>query len=85
MTVKIEVCSPGVDVPSPLLTCPDFKILNLFQTPFIGPHSLDEFKRVIDINLVGTFNVCRLSAEAMAGQEPYNESGERGMQGVLLF
>ena len=49
-----------------------------------GPHSLEEFKRVIDINLGGTFNVCRLTAEAMAGQEPYNESGERGMTSKIM-
>jgi len=43
-----------------------------------GAHSLAHFQRVIDINLVGTFNVVRLAAEAMAKTEP-NEELERGV------
>ena len=31
-----------------------------------GPHALASFQRVIDVNLVGTFNVMRLAAQAMA-------------------
>jgi NAD(P)-dependent dehydrogenase (short-subunit alcohol dehydrogenase family) len=43
-----------------------------------GPHSLETFRRVINVNLIGTFNVIRLAAEAMAGNEPSLE-GERGV------
>ncbi|PGL70234.1 3-hydroxyacyl-CoA dehydrogenase [Bacillus sp. AFS055030] len=43
-----------------------------------GPHSLEQFKKVINVNLVGSFNVIRLAAEKMAQNEP-NESGERGV------
>lgn len=43
-----------------------------------GPHRLDSFQRVIDINLVGTFNVIRLVTAVMAKAEP-NEHGERGV------
>ena len=43
-----------------------------------GAHSLASFTRVININLIGTFNVIRLAAEQMAKQEP-NASGERGV------
>jgi NAD(P)-dependent dehydrogenase (short-subunit alcohol dehydrogenase family) len=43
-----------------------------------GPHPLDSFTRVIQINLIGTFNVIRLAAAAMAKQEP-QPSGERGV------
>lgn len=43
-----------------------------------GPHRLESFRRVIDVNLVGTFNMIRLAAEAMAGNEPGDE-GERGV------
>jgi NAD(P)-dependent dehydrogenase (short-subunit alcohol dehydrogenase family) len=43
-----------------------------------NPHSLDTFRKVLDINLVGTFNVLRLTAAAMAGNEP-DENGERGV------
>lgn len=41
-------------------------------------HSLASFNRVLHINLVGTFNVIRLAAAAMAGNPP-NEAGERGV------
>jgi NAD(P)-dependent dehydrogenase (short-subunit alcohol dehydrogenase family) len=43
-----------------------------------GPHSLAGFRRAIDINLVGTFNVLRLAADAMAKGAP-NAEGERGV------
>ncbi len=43
-----------------------------------GPHSLASFKRVIEVNLIGTFNVIRLAAAQMNSQEP-NASGERGV------
>jgi NAD(P)-dependent dehydrogenase (short-subunit alcohol dehydrogenase family) len=43
-----------------------------------GPHPLDEFRRVIDLNLVATFNVARLAAARMARNEP-DEGGERGV------
>jgi NAD(P)-dependent dehydrogenase (short-subunit alcohol dehydrogenase family) len=43
-----------------------------------GPHALDSFAQVVQINLVGTFNVIRLAAEAMAQNEPL-ENGERGV------
>ncbi|MFC4159332.1 SDR family NAD(P)-dependent oxidoreductase [Chitinimonas lacunae] len=43
-----------------------------------GPHGFDAFKRVIDINLIGTFNLIRLASEAMSKQSP-QEGGERGV------
>jgi len=43
-----------------------------------GPHALGLFKKTIDINLTGTFNVFRLAAEQMAKNDP-NEDGERGV------
>jgi len=43
-----------------------------------GPHSLASFERIIRVNLIGTFNMLRLAAAAIAGQEPL-ESGERGV------
>ncbi len=43
-----------------------------------GPHSLDAFRKVIEVNLIGSFNVVRLAAEAMAIQAP-DERGERGV------
>ncbi|MGE0073093.1 MAG: SDR family NAD(P)-dependent oxidoreductase, partial [Thiomonas sp.] len=43
-----------------------------------GPHALDLFRRVIDINLVGSFNLARLAAAVMA-QQPALDDGERGV------
>ncbi|MEH3118835.1 MAG: SDR family NAD(P)-dependent oxidoreductase [Methylorubrum populi] len=43
-----------------------------------GPASLDAFARVVQINLVGTFNLIRLAAAGAAGLEPL-EGGERGV------
>ena len=43
-----------------------------------GPQKLANFARVININLVGTFNMIRLAAEAMSKAEP-NSAGERGV------
>lgn len=42
-------------------------------------HDLDLFRRIIEINLIGSFNVLRLSASAMAKQEPEEASGDRGV------
>ena len=43
-----------------------------------GPHPLEVFQRVVSINLVGTFNMARLAADAMSKTEG-NEYGERGV------
>jgi 3-hydroxyacyl-CoA dehydrogenase/3-hydroxy-2-methylbutyryl-CoA dehydrogenase len=43
-----------------------------------GAHPLDAFKFVINVNLIGTFNVLRLAAFEMAKNEPYNKYGSRG-------
>lgn len=44
-----------------------------------GPFPLDAFNMIIQINLVGTFNVLRLCAEKMADNEVLNEDGGRGV------
>jgi NAD(P)-dependent dehydrogenase (short-subunit alcohol dehydrogenase family) len=43
-----------------------------------GAHSLDSFSRIININLIGTFNLLRLAAEAIA-KSTANAEGERGV------
>ncbi|HVC44984.1 MAG TPA: 3-hydroxyacyl-CoA dehydrogenase [Candidatus Binataceae bacterium] len=43
-----------------------------------GPHSLELFTKVVQINLIGTFNVIRLAAAQMAKNSP-NSEGERGV------
>mgnify|MGYP001345543449 CR=1 FL=1 len=45
-----------------------------------APHPLDHFKFIIDLNLVGTFNVMRLAAELM----DKNEADEDGEKGVII-
>jgi NAD(P)-dependent dehydrogenase (short-subunit alcohol dehydrogenase family) len=42
-----------------------------------GPFPLDAFRKIVEINLIGTFNVIRLAAERMAKTEPVGE--ERGV------
>jgi NAD(P)-dependent dehydrogenase (short-subunit alcohol dehydrogenase family) len=43
-----------------------------------GPHQLDTFSRVVRVNLIGTFNMIRLAAEAMSAHDP-GADGERGV------
>lgn len=43
-----------------------------------GPHKIESFTRTLQINLIGTFNVVRLAAQAMAGHAP-DADGERGV------
>ena len=45
-----------------------------------GPHPLDAFQRTIDINLVGSFNLGRVAAAAMALNEPGPDNG----RGVII-
>lgn len=44
-----------------------------------GPHTMELYKQVIDVNLIGTFNVSRLAAEQMAKNQPDEETGSRGV------
>jgi len=43
-----------------------------------GPHQLESFARAVGVNLVGTFNMLRLAADAIAKEEP-DADGERGV------
>jgi len=45
-----------------------------------GPHDLESFRRVLDLNTVATFNISRLAAAHMSRNEPEDaETGERGV------
>ncbi len=44
-----------------------------------GPFPLDAYQLIINVNLIGTFNVARLVAEQMAKNEPINADGGRGV------
>jgi len=43
------------------------------------PFPLDEYKKIIDVNLTGTFNVSRLVAQQMAKNDPITDCGQRGV------
>jgi len=43
-----------------------------------APHDLGRFQRVVNVNVIGTFNMTRLAADAMAKASP-NAAGERGV------
>lgn len=43
-----------------------------------GPHPLDSYRKVIEVNLIGTFNMIRLVADRASRLEPF-EGGERGV------
>ena len=43
-----------------------------------GPHDLGLFRKVVEVNLIGTFNVTTLAAQAIAAAEPF-EHGQRGV------
>ncbi|MEM7317746.1 MAG: 3-hydroxyacyl-CoA dehydrogenase [Pseudomonadota bacterium] len=45
-----------------------------------GPHPLDAYRRTIDVNLVGSFNVARLAAAEMAKNQPTSD----GARGVII-
>lgn len=45
-----------------------------------GPHPLDTFSKTIQVNLIGSFNMCRLAAELIATQTP----GADNERGVLI-
>ena len=62
--LRILVCCAGIGTPGRILGRQ-------------GPHPLDTFRRVIDVNLIGTFNALRLAARRMAELEPVD--GERGV------
>ena len=44
-----------------------------------APHSLATFRKVLDINLIGTFNLMRIAAAAIARTDPVNSDGQRGV------
>ncbi|GII85432.1 short-chain dehydrogenase/reductas [Sphaerisporangium siamense] len=44
-----------------------------------APHDLAAYRRVIDINLIGTFNLMRVGAAAIAKTDPVDEDGQRGV------
>merc|ERR1711991_1288284 len=44
-----------------------------------GPHDLNQFLKVLNVNVGGTFNISRLAAERMINSEPLDNDGLRGV------
>lgn len=44
-----------------------------------GPHDLSSFEKIIQVNLIGTFNVLRLTADAMSQSTPAHPDDSRGV------
>lgn len=44
-----------------------------------GPHTMALYQKVLEVNLIGSFNVARLAAEQMAKNDPLDEYGSRGV------
>jgi NAD(P)-dependent dehydrogenase (short-subunit alcohol dehydrogenase family) len=66
--VRIAVCAHG-----------GFSAGGRTVRPDGTPHNLDDYRRVLDHYLVGTFNVLRLAAATISRTEPANDDGERGV------
>lgn len=49
------------------------------ETGALRPHDLASFRKVIEVNLIGTFHMIAKSAAAMAAEKTLNEDGERGL------
>jgi NAD(P)-dependent dehydrogenase (short-subunit alcohol dehydrogenase family) len=47
-----------------------------------GPHSLESFRKTVDLNLIGSFNISRLAAFQMSKQEPVDDEAEE--RGVII-
>jgi NAD(P)-dependent dehydrogenase (short-subunit alcohol dehydrogenase family) len=76
--VRAAVAGAGADLPLRIVvSCagigPAGRVLSKS-----GPHDLGLFRKVVEVNLVGTFNVLRLGAEVMA-QTPADAAGQRGV------
>lgn len=66
-TFSINVNSAGVAIQTPPTATPDGV-----------PHDMQTFREMLDLHLMGPFNMCRLSAAAFAANEP-DEDGQRGV------
>jgi NAD(P)-dependent dehydrogenase (short-subunit alcohol dehydrogenase family) len=44
-----------------------------------SPHNIANFRKIIDVNLIGTFNLMRIAAAAIARTEPADADGQRGV------
>ncbi|MDE0060637.1 MAG: SDR family NAD(P)-dependent oxidoreductase [Defluviicoccus sp.] len=77
MEAALAEISDAVGVPRVLVNCAGIGVAGRIVGRG-GPMPLEDFTRVVDINLFGSFNAMRLAVAAMSGLDP-NEVGERGV------
>ncbi|MHB1526189.1 MAG: SDR family NAD(P)-dependent oxidoreductase [Candidatus Dormibacteria bacterium] len=77
VAAAVEVAAGPPDGLAGVVNCAGTAIAEKILGPE-GPHALAHFARVVNVNLVGTFNVMRLAAQAMSSNEP-GLDGERGV------
>ncbi|MCY4191266.1 MAG: SDR family NAD(P)-dependent oxidoreductase, partial [Rhodospirillaceae bacterium] len=74
----MEKTSVSVGVPRVLINCAGIGPARTIVSRNGDPMPLDDFAKVIKVNLIGTFNCMRLSAAAMSKADPL-DGGERGV------
>ena len=77
MEAALAEVSDAVGIPRVLVNCAGVGVAGRIVGRG-GPMKLEDFTRVVDINLFGSFNAMRLAVAAMSGLDP-NETGERGV------
>ena len=77
MEAALAEISEAVGIPRVLVNCAGIGVAGRIVGRG-GPMKLEDFTRVVDINLFGSFNAMRLAVAAMSGLDP-NETGERGV------
>jgi len=81
-SVTIAVDDVAAALPSPLrvvVNCAGIGWAERTVNRDGSPHSYATFRKVIDINLIGTFNLMRIGAAAVARTEPVDADGQRGV------
>src|SRR5438552_10295965 len=78
---QVSAAVAAAGEPAPLRVCVNCAGLGIAMRTIARdgtPHDLDAFRFVLNVNLIGTFNVLRLAASSMSRNEPL-EDGERGV------
>lgn len=75
---SVSAALAGVDAPRGLINCAGI-LIGKRIVGRDGPADLDHFMKVVNVNLVGTYNTMRLCAAKMAVLDPVNDDGERGV------
>jgi 3-hydroxyacyl-CoA dehydrogenase/3-hydroxy-2-methylbutyryl-CoA dehydrogenase len=77
VSAALDACESAFGIPNVAINCAGIAVA-IRTLGRKGVHPLSAFTKVLTVNAIGTFNVCRLAAERMAQGEP-NAEGERGV------